>query len=513
VSANLDGMLPGGSSAAGSGVRELEGSEKALERQLGQALQDLGILHDRARSARDNQLLQVHVPAPVTSPLGLLSTFAGEDAVVFSPAVFSRAEGSRAESLRADSEAGRDRDGWGAPLSFAAVGRVCTLEASGSGRFQEIREQAAAVFSKLLFTPYRSAPLLARPRVFGGFAFGHAAPAAPPWRDFGACRFVLPRLTYASDGLRAVLSFTMLAGPSAPTLDDVESLRLALRTLHRPNAMRSSAEPVVRELERPARAAFDRVTAPLLAAIEQGAVHKVVVAQEVQLTTSTDLDPVETLRVLGTQAPDCTRFLVRTGGASFLGATPERLVSKRGRAVRTEALAGTIPADAPDAGERLLASAKNRAEHAWVRQALEQSLQSLGCTPRVEAQPQLRRLRHLLHLRTPIQAELSQDRHVLDVVERLHPTPAVGGFPSAGALSLIAAHEGFDRGWYSGVVGHLDHEGDGDFNVALRSGVLRGDRAWLYAGAGLVSGSNTAEEYDEISLKLTALRSAVRASR
>jgi isochorismate synthase EntC len=123
----------------------------------------------------------------------------------------------------------------------------------------------------------------------------------------------------------------------------------------------------------------------------------------------------------------------------------------------------------------------------------------------------VRRLKHLLHLCSPIRARLSGELHVLELLERLHPTPAVGGVPTALALDWIEAHEPFDRGWYSGAIGWFDARGDGEFNVALRSGLIRDRQARLYAGAGVVRGSLAAAEYAETTLKLAALLGSLRA--
>jgi menaquinone-specific isochorismate synthase len=123
----------------------------------------------------------------------------------------------------------------------------------------------------------------------------------------------------------------------------------------------------------------------------------------------------------------------------------------------------------------------------------------------------VRRLKHLLHLCTPIRALLNGDAHVLELLERLHPTPAVGGVPTRAALECIRETESFDRGWYAGSIGWFNALGDGDFNVALRSGLVRSERAWLYAGAGIVRESRAALEYAETTWKLTAMLSSLRA--
>ena len=125
------------------------------------------------------------------------------------------------------------------------------------------------------------------------------------------------------------------------------------------------------------------------------------------------------------------------------------------------------------------------------------------------SRPEVRRLRHVLHLRTPIIARLHDPCHVLELVARLHPTPAVGGVPTEAALAWIREHEPDERGWYAGPVGWLDAEGDGSFAVALRSGVLEPGRVHLYAGNGIVRGSHAESELAETRLKLASLLAAL----
>jgi isochorismate synthase EntC len=143
--------------------------------------------------------------------------------------------------------------------------------------------------------------------------------------------------------------------------------------------------------------------------------------------------------------------------------------------------------------------------------AIQRVLEPVCEEVRLPNRPSVKRLKHLLHLRTPIQATLRSDTHVLELVERLHPTPAVGGVPTAAALDWISKCEPFDRGWYAGAVGWFDAFGDGDFNVALRSGLMSGRQARLYAGGGIVRGSVASAEYEETMPKLAAMLSSLRA--
>jgi isochorismate synthase EntC len=148
-------------------------------------------------------------------------------------------------------------------------------------------------------------------------------------------------------------------------------------------------------------------------------------------------------------------------------------------------------------------------EHAVVVRDIVTALKPFADELEHPRRPELHRLKHVLHLRTPIRGRLEPDRHVLSLVERLHPTPAVGGVPTAAALSFIAAHERDERGWYAGPFGWFDGAGDGEFVVALRSGVLVEQRAHLYVGAGIVHGSSPSDEFAETQWKLAALADAL----
>ncbi len=206
------------------------------------------------------------------------------------------------------------------------------------------------------------------------------------------------------------------------------------------------------------------------------------------------------------------RFAFQRGEAVFLGASPERLCDKRGLSVASDALAGSAPRrDEGDAraAAALLESDKDRREHQVVVDAVRAALEPLATRIRVPAAPVVRTLRNVHHLWTPITATLARPLHVLDLVRALHPTPAVCGTPREAAIRWIAAHEPDPRGWYAGAVGWFDAEGDGAFNVAIRSGLLARREAWLYAGAGIVEGSDASLEYAETRLKQAPMLAAL----
>jgi arsenite-transporting ATPase len=241
--------------------------------------------------------------------------------------------------------------------------------------------------------------------------------------------------------------------------------------------------------------------------IDAGELRKVVLAQALRTELQSSLDVPDTLVRLERTYPECFRFLLEPadGGASFFGATPEQLVGLRGRTVETDALAGTTgrgdtPAEDEWLATELLEDEKNTHEHELVANAIRDQLAPYAASVRTGPRG-IRRLETVQHIETPITAELSDDEHVLTLVEALHPTPAVGGLPPDAALATIRDTEPFERGWYAAPIGWFDAAGYGSFAVAIRSAIAREDVVTLFAGVGIVADSDPDREWDEVQLK------------
>jgi isochorismate synthase len=243
--------------------------------------------------------------------------------------------------------------------------------------------------------------------------------------------------------------------------------------------------------------------------IAAGRFEKVVAARCARLTFSTPIDLDAVLARLARHDPGCTLFAFGWDDALFVGATPERLVTRAGSLVQTEALAGSGGNSSPAGAERLLASGKDLDEHALVVRELRRTLEPLCASVTGPCGPGVRTLRDVLHLHTPLSGLLHRPVHVLSLVERLHPTPAVGGVPTAAALTWIEREEPTKRGWYASPIGWFDANGDGQFALALRSGLLTGRFAHVFAGAGIVSQSDPRSELEETRLKLRSLLAAL----
>lgn len=371
----------------------------------------------------------------------------------------------------------------------------------------------------------------AGPAAMGGFAFAPAVDPRSTWREFPAAWLLVPSLVVRTAG---ACSEAVLSALVAPHADDTSpqggcsphgAAHLAallgpwdgpvhpqsVQTLPYPVEKTGMTWPPFAEV--PPAWRWKALVAEAAAAVRGGALRKVVVARTVHV------DGVMTgvataLRRLRTAYPGCALFAVARGDLCFLGATPERLLRVRDGAVSTGALAGSAPRGAtPDEddylGEVLLASPKDRLEHALVVEAVREALAAACDEVVAPPTPVLLRMPNVQHLYTPLRGRLRVPLGILELASRLHPTPAVGGVPREAALEWIARHEGFERGWYAGVVGWLDGAGNGELSVAIRCALLRGRRATLFAGCGIVGDSDPEAEYAESCLKLRPLAEAL----
>ncbi len=260
---------------------------------------------------------------------------------------------------------------------------------------------------------------------------------------------------------------------------------------------------------------WDRIVSAALNAIASGQVEKVVLARSRHIPMEAQPDIAAILSRLEARYPDCAVFCLGRNGFYFIGASPEPLVTRRESRVSTMALAGTA-ALAPDrssgampAGEALLADEKNLREHAFVARALRRSLAPYCSKLDMDEQPGLLKTGGLLHLKTEFEGTLAKPVHILDLAGAIHPTPAVAGAPLAESLDLIARLEDFDRGWYAGPLGWIDPGGGGEFRVGLRSGLCGPGFCRLFAGCGVVEGSDAETEWWETDMKLQALASCL----
>jgi len=246
--------------------------------------------------------------------------------------------------------------------------------------------------------------------------------------------------------------------------------------------------------------------------IVRGELDKVVLARDLVATADEPIDPRVLMRRLAQRYPDCWTFCVD----QLVGATPELLVRRVGGSVTSRVLAGTVSRLGDDVADGRLASAllgsdKDLEEHVLAVRSVAAALADHCTDLEVPTEPRVLTLANVQHLVTDVTGRLADGASALALADALHPTAAVCGTPTDVALRLIRELEGMDRGGYAGPVGWVGRDGDGEFGIALRCAEVSGQRARLFAGCGIVAGSNPEAELAEAQAKLVAVRDALEA--
>lgn len=249
--------------------------------------------------------------------------------------------------------------------------------------------------------------------------------------------------------------------------------------------------------------------------IQAGEADKVVLARTLDVTPTRPVSALDLVLALWQESHGSHVFLFEPApGEAVVGAAPETMATVVNGVVRATAVAGSVGvgADSVETAQlarRLFNSDKDRAEHDFVVQDMVAGLSALGCSVERDVEPHVLTLARIQHLETKIVAGIPEGVTLLDILASLHPTPAVCGKPRNVALSILTESEVFDRGWYAGPVGWMGSDGKGIFVPALRSAVSSGRRWRLFAGAGILPGSDPALEWEETELKFDPMLRAM----
>jgi isochorismate synthase len=403
----------------------------------------------------------------------------------------------------------------GAGLAFAGAGSAWDMCATGPGRFGQVAAATREIESRLVRDDDASFPSL------GGFAFGEQGDGSHIWSDFPDARLVVPQVLIQYDGHDALLRVTVpveLRSASADIEEQMCNLIARARDWSIAPLSVDTNQTGVGAESLPSRMSWESSVATAVGLIRQGLLDKVVLAREERLLAENSFSPISTLARLRRLDSTATLFAMQSGNAWFLGASPERLVRLCDNRVDVTCLAGSIGMGSGEGerrqlADRLLASAKDREEHEIVvRSTMSALAEVCEDVTRLPGTPRVVAARSVQHLETPVCARMCEAGSIVDLVERLHPTPAVGGYPTEPALSIMRELEAIDRGWYAGPFGWVDLDGSGEFAVAIRSALLSGRMASVFAGSGIVAESVPSAEYGETSLKLRPMLSALGAA-
>ncbi|MEZ9232028.1 isochorismate synthase MenF [Vibrio amylolyticus] len=252
----------------------------------------------------------------------------------------------------------------------------------------------------------------------------------------------------------------------------------------------------------------------VLAGIGQGEFKKVVLARKTVLELDKPLSAAQLLKASYQQNHHSFHFLMALDQKhSFMGSTPERLYSRVGQELHTEALAGTIGRGENATQDMKLANwlsqdIKNLNENQYVVDDIVERLTPHSEDIEVEVDTRLVRLRKVQHLKRSIRAHLQKGTNGVQLLSALQPTAAVAGLPRQESIDFIRENETFSRGWYAGSVGYVSHQ-KAEFCVAIRSALVVNNQVQLFAGAGIVPGSIASHEWQELDKKMSTLLSLI----
>lgn len=343
---------------------------------------------------------------------------------------------------------------------------------------------------------------------FNRFDAENPAPCDELFDAFPRLRFMLPEIVLIQTDAGSYLQVN--------SLSPVYQGRVRRFLKQAASAPARTRRTIPHRIEPDSREDWRRAVGEALAAIDAGVVGKVVLSRRQKLVADEPFSSKDLLVNLIDGDARGTVLLYRYADVFFCGCTPELLVRKDGARVSSMCLAGTCPAGADEQERRrladeLMADGKNRAEHDYVVRHVREVFRRVCFDVDVPQTPGIMPLTHVQHLHTPAAAQVLDGVSLWELMGDLHPTPAVSGMPVGEARMLIRRIERYNRGFFAGACGYIDAAGDGEFSVGLRTGVFDGETGWLYAGCGIVAGSEADAEYDEIGLKLKTILDAFEA--
>lgn len=337
---------------------------------------------------------------------------------------------------------------------------------------------------------------------FGGRAFFDAN-SDTGWGELGDEFWFLPAEIWTLTGDQSCLSLQAFGSGTETRGLILERCEAILSLLDsRPQPILSKPR-LAQRIDRPNRDDWRRT----LRAAQATDLHKVVLSRSTTLRLEEETSWLLWLSHLLSYREESYVFAIKSpDGRCFLGRSPERILAWKEGRFQVDAIAGTrrrgtsLMQDRAVAQE-LLHSEKEQSEHRYVSRFVARLLSELNLPFQQVDDEKLLTLTHVQHMRSRFQGLLQKHCAAVDLLKKLHPTPAVGGEPTRGALDFLRAHEGYERGWYAGYIGWASSEG-GECAIGIRSALLNGRNVTLFAGAGIVADSDPDAEWDETELKM-----------
>lgn len=394
---------------------------------------------------------------------------------------------------------------------FAACGSLLSVNVNSKNRMIETGAEVEAVMNKFA-SNWQDYGITDAPLFVGGMKFA-SGNKCETWNDYDDSDWFVPQVVYYTERERsfAIFNFDLSEDGKETATKKINRVISALGKKGN-ESTHTNGHTKLTELSANDYDIWEERIYSLLELIAEKRVQKVVLSREVEFAIEGTVSIKYLLNKLTERYPDCFVFAFRKNESVFLGASPERLAKISDGWVEADALAGSIPRGETEQEDEKLASdllhsKKNLSEQDAVVKFIIDSVKEFSDEIIFTSTPNIRKLRNIQHLWTPIRAKLKRNKSLFDILKGMHPTPAICGVPWATALMYIKAHEEHNRGLYAGVTGWFNHLTQGEYIVAIRSALIKRDKLYAYAGCGIVEGSDAELEYEETKLKLKPILS------
>ncbi|MEJ9282062.1 MULTISPECIES: isochorismate synthase [Ureibacillus] len=397
-------------------------------------------------------------------------------------------------------------------LTIVGLGQAIVLENNKNGqRYYDIEHQWKKLTKNIVMEEQEPQPIL-----FGGFTFDPENKENGEWNDFPQSYFTVATFQLIKQHEKTYVSIHLITEQQDSSIhfEKLREERDQLIHAAQVKELKTYEKPKIHSIHERNKDYYFHAVENVTHLIQKNEADKVVIARSLELDFKDALTSPQIIYQIMNEQPESYLFGLERKNLLFFGATPERLVKVKNQYAYSACVAGSIKRGKTAEedkllGEQLLSDSKNLKEHQYVVDMIE-NIFSKHCEEyKVPKRPKLLKIRDIQHLYTPVEGKLFNHATILQLVEHLHPTPALGGVPRNKAMEIIREFEKMNRGLYAGPIGWIDADGNGEFAVAIRSAALIDKKAYLYAGGGIVADSNPMTEYEETLVKFRPMLRAL----
>jgi menaquinone-specific isochorismate synthase len=397
-------------------------------------------------------------------------------------------------------------------FSFIALGELLSIKESGKARFIYTDKKVREILSNFFCNDNEVNEKI--PLFVGGLKFLPENEKSI-WEDFSDSHWFVPKIIVSKVNNNEYVTFNFIFNSDASNKKIAEEFDKRLALIKQIKQENFVPTPKVLHLNGNSpkdKKRWQESVRKTLEKIESDIITKVVLSRMVEIEIEKEPNVFNFISSFREDYADCYIFSFHSGKSTFFGASPEKFIQLGPEFIYTDALAGSAPRgkneiEDDELAKELLERTKDLNEHKTVLDFIEQQFKTADSAISFDSKPQIKKLKNIQHLWTPVQIKVTGENSIFQILEKLHPTPAVCGLPQNSAIQVIKETEDYPRGLYSGIVGWFNRYRFGEFTVSIRSALNIGKKIYAFAGGGILDGSDPAQEVKETDLKFKPILS------